>query len=345
MKKRLSIRDIAQQLNISITTVSFILNGKAKEKRISEHVTERVLKLVEELDYKPNQIARSLRTGKSKIICLMVENISNDFFSSVARHIEENAFEQGYKIIYCSTENKPEKTRELIKMFRERNIDGYIISPPEGIKDDIQSLLDENLPVVLFDRLIPELHTNYVMIDNFKATYSAVNHLVEQGRKNIAFVTLESNQTQMKDRLAGYTSAVSEHQLKTCIKKVAYEEAAEKHIDVFASFLQENQEIDSVLFATNYLATAGIEALNKLGLQIPADVAIVAFDDLDFFRIYQPSITAIAQPIEEMSKNLIDIILKKLEGINDQENRAEVILPTNLIVRSSSGQSQAKSSS
>ncbi|WP_210464214.1 LacI family DNA-binding transcriptional regulator [Rufibacter roseolus] len=344
MKKRLSIRDIAQQLNISITTVSFILNGKAKEKRISEHVTERVLKLVEELDYKPNQIARSLRTGKSKIICLMVENISNDFFSSVARHIEENAFEQGYKIIYCSTENKPEKTRELIKMFRERNIDGYIISPPEGIKEDIQSLLDDNLPVVLFDRLIPGLQTNHVMIDNFNATYTAVNHLVEQGHKNIAFVTLDSNQTQMKDRLGGYISAIKEHHLETYIQMVAYEESAEKHLDVFAAFLKKHQEIDSVLFATNYLATAGIEALNKLGLQIPADVAIVAFDDLDFFRIYQPSITAIAQPIEEMSKNLIDIILKKLEGLPEPENRSEVVLPTTLIVRSSSARSQPKSS-
>ncbi|RNI31439.1 LacI family DNA-binding transcriptional regulator [Rufibacter latericius] len=336
MKKRLSIRDIAQQLNISITTVSFILNGKAKEKRISEQVTERVLKLVEELDYKPNQIARSLRTGKSKIICLMVENISNEFFSSIARHIEENAFEQGYKIIYCSTENKPEKTRELIKMFRERNIDGYIISPPEGIKEDIQSLLEDKLPVVLFDRLIPDLPTNFVMIDNSDATYKAIHHLVEQGRQKIAFITLDSRQTQMKDRLEGYKKGIKEQDLKPYVLKVNYTDSYAQHVTSIATFLKKHKEVDAVLFSTNYLATRGIEALNTLNLKIPSDIGVIAFDDLDFFKLYQPTITAIAQPVEEMSKKLIEIILKKLEGGREESDQEEVVLPTQLIVRNSS---------
>ncbi|WP_207436133.1 LacI family DNA-binding transcriptional regulator [Sabulibacter ruber] len=340
MKKRLSIRDIAQQLNISITTVSFILNGKAKEKRISEQVTDRVLRLVEELDYKPNQIARSLRTGKSKIICLMVEDISNDFFSSIARHIEENAFKQGYKIIYCSTENKPGKTRELIKMFRERNIDGYIISPPEGIREDIQSLLDDNLPVVLFDRLIPGLLTNHVMVDNFDATYKAVNHLAEQGRKTIAFITLNSNQTQMQDRLAGYQAGMKGHRLHPTILKVNYEATFEHHADRIASFLRKNKGIDAILFSTNYLATRGIDALNKLNLTIPSEISVVAFDDLDFFKLYNPTITAIAQPVEEISKKLIEIILRKLEDLPEEKDRSEVVLPTKLILRNSSGANQ-----
>ncbi|MBC3540042.1 LacI family DNA-binding transcriptional regulator [Rufibacter sediminis] len=344
MKKRLSIRDIAQQLDISITTVSFILNGKAKEKRISEQVTERVLKLVEELDYKPNQIARSLRTGKSKIICLMVENISNDFFSSIARHIEENAFEQGYKIIYCSTENKPEKTKELIKMFRERNIDGYIISPPEGIKEDIQALLDDNLPVVLFDRLIPGLLTHHVMIDNLEATYKATQHLVEQGYKNIAFITLNSGQTQMNDRLAGYQKAMGEHALETHLLQVDYAVTGEKHVSSIAAFLKANKQIDAVLFSTNYLATRGIEALNHVNLRIPTDIGVVAFDDLDFFKLYQPPITAVAQPVEEMSKKLIEIILKKLEGLPEDQDRSDVIVPTQLIIRSSSPVKEEKPS-
>jgi len=336
MKKRLSIKDIAQQLNISITTVSFILNGKAKEKRISDPVTERVLKLVEELDYKPNQIARSLRTGKSKIICLMVENISNEFFSSIARHIEENAFDQGYKIIYCSTENKLEKTRELIKMFRERNIDGYIISPPEGIKEDIQSLLDDKLPVVLFDRLIPGLLTNYVMVDNLDATYKGVQHLVEQGCENIAFITINSVQTQMRNRLEGYNQVIKEHNLNPYIHKVDYATPYAKHVSSIAAFIKQHPAIDAVLFATNYLATRGIDAINTINLKIPKDISVIAFDDLDFFKLYQPSITAISQPVEEISKKLIDIILTKLEGTIENNITTEVVLHTELIVRKSS---------
>ncbi|MFC6997078.1 LacI family DNA-binding transcriptional regulator [Rufibacter roseus] len=336
MKKRLSIKDIAQQLNISITTVSFILNGKAKEKRISNLVTDRVLRLVEELDYKPNQIARSLRTGKSKIICLMVEDISNAFFSSIARQIEENAFDQGYKIIYCSTENKPEKTRELIKMFRERNIDGYIISPPEGIKEDIQSLLDDKIPVVLFDRLIPGLLTNYVMIDNFDATVNGVKHLIDQGYLNIAFITLDSQQTQMKDRLDGYNQVIKEHNLNSYVHKVNYASPYNQHVSSIASYINEHPIIDAVLFSTNYLATRGIDAINTINLKIPADISAVAFDDLDFFKLYQPTITAISQPVEEISKKLIDIILKKLESNLEENDPSEVILPTQLIVRNSS---------
>jgi LacI family transcriptional regulator len=338
MKKKLSIRDIAQQLNISITTVSFILNGKAKEKRISDQVTKRVLQLVEELDYKPNQIARSLRTGKSKIICLMVENIANDFFSSIARHIEENTFDQGYKIIYCSTDNKAGKTKELIKMFRERNIDAYIISPPEGVKEDIQALIDDKLPVVLFDRLIPGLSTNYVMIDNFDATYKAIQHLMAQGRRHIGFVTLQSQQTQMNERLGGYKQAMEERNIRPAVLKVDYEATNEEHVNSITTFLKKHEEIDAILFSTNYLATRGLEALNRAHLKIPGDINVIAFDDLDFFKLHQPTITAIAQPVQEMAKRLIDIILKKLEGAKEDDEYEEVILPTKLIVRHSSSQ-------
>ncbi|HJP64174.1 MAG TPA: LacI family DNA-binding transcriptional regulator, partial [Mucilaginibacter sp.] len=152
MKKKLSIVDIANQLNISKTTVSFILNGRAKEKRISDEVVEKVLKFVKEVEYKPNSLAKSLRTGKSNTIGLMVEDISNHFFANIARLIEDKAYENGYKLTYCSTDNKTEKTREMIAMFRDRHVDGYIIAPPEGIEDDIAQLISEGFPVVLFDR-------------------------------------------------------------------------------------------------------------------------------------------------------------------------------------------------
>lgn len=115
--KKPSIRDIAKHLNISTSTISFVLNGKAKEMRISDQLAERVLNFVNEVGYKPNQIAQSLRTGKSKNISLMVEDISNTVFSRVARLIEEAAHQKGYRIIYCSTENDADKTRELIRMF------------------------------------------------------------------------------------------------------------------------------------------------------------------------------------------------------------------------------------
>jgi LacI family transcriptional regulator len=218
MSKKISIRDIGKELGISITTVSFILNGKAKEKRISEALTEKVLKFVEEVNFKPNMMAQGLRTGKSKIICLMVEDISNNLlFAQVARLIEEEAHSKGYRIIYCSTDNKTQKAAELIRLFRDRSIDGFIITPPEGIEEEIQALMDEDIPVVLIDRNLPELKCNYVGIENLNSTYEAINHLITNGFKNIGFLTIESEQMQMADRLGGYLKAVEDARLKSYV--------------------------------------------------------------------------------------------------------------------------------
>src|SRR5690606_28219805 len=152
--KKTSLVDIARALNISPTTVSFILNNKAEEKRISKKLVKIVLDYVEEVGYRPNPLARSLRTGKTNTIGLMVEDITNPFFGHIARKIEEAAYKNGYKILYCSTDNNTEKTKDLITMFRERQVDGYIISPPPRVEKEIESLIQSNIPVVLFDRTL-----------------------------------------------------------------------------------------------------------------------------------------------------------------------------------------------
>jgi LacI family transcriptional regulator len=221
-KKRIGIGDIAKQLNVSITTVSFIINGKAEEKRISQKLTKRVMNLVNELNYVPNQLAKSLRTGKTHIIGLIVEDISNPFFACVARLIEEKANKKGYKIIYCSSDNDAVKTSELIKVFRERQVDGYIITPSIGIEEDINSLIENHLPTILFDRRLPDMSTNYVGTDNEGGTYKAIKHLITQGYKNIAFVTINSEQPQMVERLNGYLKAILENGLRQSVTNIDY---------------------------------------------------------------------------------------------------------------------------
>ena len=335
MKKKLSIRDIANHLNISKTTVSFILNGKAKEKRISDVLTERVLKYIEEKDFKPNQLAKSLSTGKTMIIGLMVEKISDYFFAKVAYHIEELAYQNGYKIIHCSTENDPGKTKELIKLFHDRQVDGYIITPPLGIEDDIRELIAENLPVVLFDRYLPDLETSYVGLDNFGGTYNAVKHLTKSKYKNIAFIELESDQTQMHDRQQGYLKAIEEKKLKPLIKKISFKNTTAQTVDELTELLQNHPAIDAMFFATNYLAMSGIKAINQLNLKIPEDIAVIAFDDHDVFDIYNPSITAVAQPIDIMAKELVNILLDKMESSTGITEIKKVEVQANLILRNS----------
>src|ERR1700733_11066905 len=249
MSKKLSINDIANELQVAKSTVSFILNGKAKEKRISDELTEKVLKFVEEKGYKPNQLAKSLSTGKTKMICLMVEKISDYFFSHIAFHLEALAYKNGYKIIYCSTENDPEKTRELISLLRARYVDGYIITPPAGIEAEIKALINDNLPVVLFDRFLPNVSTDYVGLDNYKGTYDGVEYLVETQAKKIALVTLDSAQSQMTERHAGYIAALKKHRLKPVILKVPFANDTETNVKHCVQFIKDNPGIDAIVFA------------------------------------------------------------------------------------------------
>ncbi len=332
-KKVLSIIDIAKQLHLSQSTVSFILNGKSKERRISVETTQKVLKFIEQVGYKPNLLARSFRTGKTNIIGLMVENISNPFFARLAGLIEENAYKNGYKILYCSTENEPAKARELMQLFKDRHIDGYIITPTEGIKDDIDKLVNAGAPVILFDRYFEGGNHDYVLLDNFQSAYNAVQHLVDQGFREIGFITINSLQSQMQDRLHGYEKATDNNDLKHYVKEVGFNMSDDNVVEHIVDFLARKTKLDAVIFSTNYLGVNGLKAIKKMGLAIPKDIAVMSFDDNVVFELHTPTITAIEQPIEAMSVQLINILLDKLTSKNVINHK--VTVPGKLVIRES----------
>ncbi|MNL16913.1 HTH-type transcriptional regulator DegA [compost metagenome] len=216
----------------------------------------------------------------------------------------------------------------------ERNLDGYIITPPKGLEEDLQSMVSSKIPVVLFDRHFPGLETDYVVVDNFNASKNAVQHLFDSGFENIALVTTSSDQTQMQERLNGYEKTILENGKQPRILKIPFNDSAEQNIRAISTYLKKNKEIDAIFFSTNYLAFNGLEAIHQLKLAIPDDLAVVAFDDQDFFRIYNPSITAVAQPVKDISLKLIDILLQKMGPAEKPVEK--VMLSTNLIVRNSS---------
>ncbi|WP_246101336.1 LacI family DNA-binding transcriptional regulator [Pedobacter westerhofensis] len=334
--KKISIADIARELHVSKTTVSFILNGRAEEKRIGREVVERVQKFIEEVGYRPNPLAQSLRTGKSNIIALMVEDISNPFFASIARLIEDRAYKNGYKIIYCSTDNDPAKTRDLISMFRERHVDGYIIAPPEGIEDEISALMKAKMPVVLFDRHLNDVKTDLVEIDNMFSTYNATKHLTEQGFKKIAYVTFSSNQSQMLARLDGYNKALEESGYKPFVKEIAFNQNDDLIIGPITAFLKKNKNLDAVFFGTNHVGTCGLQVITDLGIQVPSDLAVVSFDDYNVFKMHSPPVTAISQPIEAIADNVITVLLNRLNTSSQHISSQSIVLKTDLHIRGSS---------
>lgn len=332
--KSLSIKDIAVKANVSITTVSFIINGKAKEKSISEAVIEKVEKIIEESGYKPNQIARSLRTGNSNIIGLIIEDISNSFFSRIARLIEDKAYKRGYKIIYSSTENSIDKAKELINMFKSRKVDAYIISPIKGIEEDIQMLLDDGNPVILFDRNLSDVNTSYVGADHFNASHQSIQSFIAQGKKNIALVTTDINVEQIIERYDGYKKALEDNGIEyndNLVLKIHFNQEESETIAQIQE-LFENKKIDAVLFATNYLAISGLKALKQINKKVGDDLGVIAYDDHEAFELHTPRISAVQQPLEEIAETIIKLILNQLSS-KGKSPAEEVIIPARLVIR------------
>ena len=336
MIKGVSLREIALRAGVSPTTVSFVLNGKAEEKRISKEVCQKILDLAKELGYTPNPFARGLRTGHTQTIGLMVEDIANHFFASLAKVIEDSCNNQGYLVLYCGTEDNLDKARNLMNMLRNRQLDGLIITPPDHLESEVQVFLAEKRPLVLLDRYFPDIDCNAVVADNFAGGLQAGTHLDTCGYRRLAVVTTTSRQNQMRDRLAGFEKAVNkglhgrldaanllelpfQQDPATCVKKIA-------------GFIR-TRKPDAVFFTTNYLGIYGIEAIRSLNLQVPRDIGLVSYDDHDVFRLLSPGITCISQPIVEIGQAAVDLLLHCMrEGGKPTRT---IKLPPSLIQRGS----------
>ncbi|MFH6936796.1 LacI family DNA-binding transcriptional regulator [Flavobacterium sp. FlaQc-30] len=319
MKKKITIKDIAKAANVSVTTVSFVLNDKGEKMGISKEVIKKVFKVSEEMKFKLNMIASSLRTGKTRSIGLIVEDISNQFFSDLARVIESEAIDLNYRVFYCSTGGNDERAVELVNSLLQANVDGFIITPTENMKSTIDRLLELQCPVVLVDRYFEEQEVSHVVLDNFEGAETATHYLLKKGFRKIAFVTNSSQLIQMNLRKQGYTKALKEVGLydESKILDLEYHISEEERIEKISEFLDKTSDIDAVLFGANYLLLAGLQSLSKLGLRIPVDKAVISFDDHDSFRLHSPSITVLSQPIEEMGKKTIKLLMKQMtDGSN-----------------------------
>ena len=340
--KKVSISDIARKAGVSVSTVSFVMNDKAVKMRISREVIEKVENVAREMGYRPNQLARGLRTGKTKTIGLIVENISNAFFATLAKTIEDEAKKYDYKVVYCSTDNDEVKARELINMLSQRQVDGYIITPTSQLADEIRKLQAESKPVVLIDRYFPE-HREIpaVLVDNYEGVAKGMEYLIGKGYHKIGLVTVESDMAHMKDRLTAYYDVLRRHNLPTDeqrVKIVPYHAGVERSLESITQLLEgAGSTIDAVFFLTNYLGVLGIEAIKKRQLKIPDQLAVLCFDDNDIFRLYTPTISVIRQPIEAIGQQAMCALMERLKhsGAEGFPTIDPLQLMTELIARES----------
>lgn len=336
--KKISIKDIATRVGASASTVSFVLNGKATEMRISERLAKSIKETAEDLGYQPNQIAVSLRTGKSKILGLIVENISYNFFATLARIIEDEAELFGYRVVYCSTENELQKGRDVIRMLSQRQVDGYLITPSHGMEQDIQSLLRHKKPIVLMDRYLPGIVAPHVLVNNYAGAMKGMKHLVRKGYKKVGFVTVDLPQVQMQQREEAYLNFGRQNKIdpdKKLILRLKYNYDQKEAVRLISNFITRNKGLEAVFFATNYLGITGLESIKQLGLRIPEDIAVICFDDHDIFRLYPPGITSIEQPIAQIARTSVHLLMHQLGKYKHKFKKTQIELAAHLIERGS----------
>ncbi len=336
-KKKVSLKDIAQAVGVSSALVSMVLNGKSKQYGIGEEATRKVLAKAKELNYQPNIMARGLRSGRSHLLGLVVADISNPFFAILAREIERAASEKGYTVIYGSSDEKPEHLSKLMNTLANQGVDGIIVVPCENSEELIADLYLQKYAMVLVDRYFPKINTLSVSLDNAKACREVTQHLLSQGFRKISFVTYESKLLHTSERIRGYSEAMQEAGLKNnvSILKLHQENYREMMIQVFEKNQIKNKNIEALIFSTNSLTVQGLYVLNHLKIRIPEDVAVFGFDGGDVFDLYSPAISYVRQPVEEMGRKAVNVLIDLLESDEPQEIKRYVLKPELIIAESS----------
>lgn len=314
MNKRTSIKDIADALGISTATVSLVLSGKAKEGRIGKELSERIQETAQQMNYKPNRLARSLRVGYSQTIGLIVADISNPFFGTLALYIHEEAEKFGYSVIIVNTSESDLKMEKSIEILKDRQVDGYIIVPTEHGDKSIQELAKSNTPLVLVDRYFPSVPASYVVVDNYRAVFESTRLLIRLGCKRIALFVYESKLQHMEERKKGYTEALKEEGLfdPAYIYNISYTRFTEDIQNSINKLLSEKEKVEGVFFATNSMALAGIKELITQGVRTQEDIQIASFDKSEVFDFMAKPVSYIRQPIEEMGRKAVDILVEQL---------------------------------
>ncbi|RTE55389.1 LacI family transcriptional regulator [Arenibacter aquaticus] len=320
MKPKTSLKDIAKIVGVSIPLVSYVLSNKGKENRVSEKTAKRIREVAKELNYHPNWNARSLKTNKTRTIGVIVADISNPFFSNLARNIEDEAFSQDYTVIFGSSDENVEKFSKVLDFLKMRQVDGFIIAAPEGSKEIISDLSKLGIPFVLIDRFFKDLKTNYVTVDNFKASMQATNYLLKKGNKKIGAVLYDSSLHHYQERHQGYLEALKQAGVpidKSCIKKIDHN-SLKTEMKRVVKELVADAGADAIYFHTNTLAEEGLTQMLALDRKILKKVDVVVFDQNSSYNFLEDPIPYLHQPIKEIGQKALRILIEQIKE-PDQE--------------------------
>uniref|UniRef100_UPI0040482565 substrate-binding domain-containing protein n=1 Tax=Mariniflexile sp. TaxID=1979402 RepID=UPI0040482565 len=258
------------------------------------------------------------------------------FFANIASEIEKEVRKKGYSVFFCSSNENKKNFNFQLENFKNRQVDGLILIPPIN-SDKILTLLgSQNIPFVIMYRVFENLGANSVNINNHKAAYDATTRLINNGRKKVALINVNNELITMSDRTNGYIDALADNGMEVnphLLQQLKYSNVAE-HVNEAVSKVIFNYA-DAIIFTTNKLGVQGIQAINNLGKRIPEDIAVISFDDTTAYAVAKTSITAIKQPVEQMCKEAVRILMKSIDKSEDNIDTEQIILDASLIVRES----------
>jgi LacI family fructose operon transcriptional repressor len=324
------IKDVAERAGVSTASVSRVLAGK---EHVSREMRERVMAAVEELDYQPNLVARSLRSQRSSTVGLIVSDIRNPFFTDVSRAVEDTVHKQRYALFLCNADENPDKEALYLEQMQAQNVAGIIYSPTRQAAENYADL-DISAPTVIIDRAVRSSDVDMVLIDNVDAAYRLTEHLIENGYRRIAGLFGEASVTG-RERRQGYEQALQAHDLAPPKEQARYvPPRIEAGKSAALELLAQDQPPDAIV-TTNSLLTAGaLMAIRHLGLTIPDDVGLVGFDETTWGGLVEPAVTIISQPTYEIGATAAALLLQRVDK-PDRPPR-KVILHGELVVRGSS---------
>ncbi|MFT3845997.1 MAG: LacI family DNA-binding transcriptional regulator [Lacibacter sp.] len=334
-----TIKDIAKALGLSTSTVSRALRDSYE---ISAETKQLVLECAEKLNYKPNPIALSLKEKRSRSIGVVVCEIANNFFSQLINGIESIAYDKGYNVIVAQSRESYEREVIDLQFLASRSVDGLIISLSTETTDltHIKALHERGMPIVLIDRINDEIDTHKVIVDNYKGVYEATEHLIKNGFKRIAAIAGSEFLSITNERLAGYHDALKAHNIsfsKEYVQHCFYggmvfsevEEAVNKLLTL-------KQKPDAVITTSDKLTTGCLKTLKRRGLHVPKDMAVIGFSNSDIMELFDPPLTYIRQPAEDMGRDAIDLLLQLVESKRPVKEFEKRVLSPQLIVGVSS---------
>lgn len=332
---KINIKHVAEKSGFSTATVSRVLRNYPG---VREKTRKKVLEAVSELDYEVNAVARSLRQKKTYSIGIIVGNVLSQFYSVIAKSVEDTANKFGYNTILCNGDENPEKELNYLKVLKSNRVDGIILTPTGKNSEYINNLISSGNKVVLLDRLIEGVDCDAVLVDNANSAYKAVKYLIDQGYKRIGIINGYLDRTTGAERLKGYLQALAEADIPKDNSLIKIGDFKKESGRKLTKELLKQINKPEAIFVTNIdMSMGALSAIKEMGVSIPDEIGLICFDDSEWAPLINPPITVIRQPVYQLGSTASELLIRNIEN-NEKDlihKSKIIILQTELIIRNS----------